>query len=126
MWYMPQDCCAPGATLTKSALDSDWDVRHRLLHCLAALRHKLGLQHHGSSKAACSSHSLTGASTVEVDLIVAILGNYLGSCCKGLWVTAAQLTHYGVLFWREPKEPTASSLSILKKIQLLIAHCMLR
>ncbi len=106
---MQQDCCAPAATLTKSAFDSDWDVRHSLLHCLAALCDKLGLQHHGSSKAACSSHSLTGASTVEVDLIVAILSNYLGSCCKGLWVTTAQLTHYGVLFWRKPQEPTESS-----------------
>ena len=108
---MQQDCCAAFERLTKSAFDSDWDLRHHLLHCLAALRHKLGLQHHGSSKAACSGHSLTGASTVEVDLIIAILGNYLGSCCKGLWVTTAQLTHYGVLFWRKPQEPAESGYS---------------
>lgn len=121
--HMREKCHAVTIRPTQSALDSDLDVGYGVLHCLAALCNKLGLQHHGSSKAACSGHSLTGTSTVEVDLVIAILGNYLGSCCKGLWVTAAQLTHYGVLFWREPKEPTKRSYS--KAEEGPVADCTL-
>ena len=90
------------ARLTKSTFDSDWDMRHSILHGLTALGHQLGLQHHGGSKATSPSDSLTGTPTVEVDLVIAILGNYLGSCCQGFGVAAPQLTDDGVLLWGEP------------------------
>ena len=96
------------ARLTKSTFDSDGDVGHSVLHGLTALGHQLGLQHHGGSKATSPSHSLTGTPTVEVDLVIAILGNYLGSCCQGFGVAAPQLTDDGVLLWGEPQEPAES------------------
>ena len=96
------------ARLTKSAFDSNGDVVHSILHGLTALGHQLGLQHHGGSEATGPSHSLTGTPTVEVDLVIAILGNYLGSCCQGFGVAAPQLTDDGVLLWREPQESAES------------------
>ena len=89
---------------TESAFDSDRDVWDCILHSLTALGNQLGLKHHGCTKATGACHPLTRAAAIEVDLIVAIPCNYLGSCCQGLGIATAQLTHNRVLFWREPEE----------------------
>ena len=70
-----------GKELTKSALDSDGDVWNGVLHCLAALSNQVRLQHHGGSETSSTSHSLAWAAAVEVDFVIAILGNNFGGGC---------------------------------------------
>lgn len=90
--------------LTQSALDSDGNVWCCILHSLAAACHQLRLQHHGGTKATSARYSLTGAAAVEVDLIVAIPGDYLYCCCQCVGIASSQLTHNWVLLWWEPQE----------------------
>ena len=104
---------------SKTALHSHWDI-HGLYRFLAYFCDQLRSKHELRTEA--TIHRLgTWTSTVQVDLIIAPLFNYLGSLSNLLRILTANLAHHWMLIWCEIQQPSITSF-VHMQYGVLIEH----